>query len=61
MAKYCLAWASVYIGMSEAQPTTGQLYGLASQNIASKASSYLPSGVDSVRSRRSSKTTSRSE
>jgi hypothetical protein len=46
---------------SEGQPTTGHLYGLASQKRALKASSYFPSGVDSVRMRRSSYTTSRSE
>ena len=49
------------MGMSEAHPTTGHVYGLASQKSAPNSSSYLPSGVDSVRSRRSSKTTSRSE
>ena len=47
--------------MSDGQPTTGHLYGLASQNVALNASSNLPSGVDSVRIRRSSNTTSRSE
>ena len=47
-------------GMSDAQPITGQLYGCASQMIESSSSSNFPSGVESVRIRRSSKTTSRS-
>ena len=47
--------------MSEGQPMTGQWYGEASQKTESKSSSNFPRGVDSVRRRRSSKTTSRSE
>ena len=46
--------------MSEGQPTTGQEYGCDSQNMAQNDSSMRPVGVDSVRIRRSSKTTSRS-
>ena len=46
--------------MSDGQPMIGHEYGCDSQNSELKLSKNFPSGVDSVRIRRSSNTTSRS-
>ncbi len=61
MAKYASACALLIDSTSDGHPTTGCEYGEDSQNMALRASSNLPVGVDSVRNLRSSRTTSRSE